>query len=253
MRDTIKDYNALGTAYSASRRADPDIEALIHSQLGAARFVLNVGAGTGNYEPADRHVVALEPSVQQRAQRPTHLPPALIGTAQSIPFDDNSFDAAMAILTVHHWPDPAAGLREVRRVTQGAVVIMAFDPAGETEFWLKDYLPEMAALERTRDTDFGLMKRVVGGRCAVIDVPVRRECTDWFQSALYARPEELLKPEVRAAQSMWRFLDEGLVARFVAALSADLESGQWDDRYGHYRTKPSIKTQLRLIVSHPAD
>lgn len=251
MRDTIKDYDGLGTRYSTVRKADRDIQALIHAQLGDARTVLNIGAGTGNYEPLDRYVVAVEPSIQQRSQRPRHLPPALNGTAQSLPFDEGVFDAAMAILTVHHWPDPAAGLREVRRVTRGPIVVMAFDPDADSEFWLYHYLPEMRDVERKRDTAFDVMIGAMGGHCEIIPVPVRRECTDRFQSANYARPEELLKDEVRAAQSSWVFLPEGAEARFVAALSDDLKSGKWDEQFGHMRDQPSIETQLRLIVSRP--
>jgi len=253
VRDTIKDYDGLGTRYGTVRRADPHIAALIHAQLGEARSVLNVGAGTGNYEPTDRYVVALEPSVQQRVQRPSHLPPALIGTAQDIPFDDKAFDSAMAILTVHHWPDPAAGLREVRRVTSGPVVVMSFDPDAESEFWLYHYLPEMLDVERARDPAFGLMMDALGGQCEVIEVPVHKDCTDKFQSANYAKPEELLKDEVRAAQSSWVFLPKGAEARFVDALSADLKSGKWDAMFGHLRDQASIKTQLRLIVSRPEE
>src|SRR5262249_10908332 len=127
------DYDTGGHDYAGVRRPDPRIASVIHSGLGTARTILNVGAGTGSYEPLDRHVVALEPSETMRRQRPRHLAPALIGTADAIPFDDAAFDAAMAILTVHHWKDRSKCLREIRRVTRGPIAILTFDPEAPTE------------------------------------------------------------------------------------------------------------------------
>lgn len=245
------DYDESGGRYAAQRRPDPRIAAEINSALGSSRTVLNVGAGTGSYEPDDRYVVAIEPSATMRAQRPGHCVPALSGTADSIPFDDNSFDAALAVLTVHHWPDPAAGLREMRRVVRGPVLVLSFDPNAETEFWLKNYVPEMTEVERRRYVGMDVITRALGGRCEIKEIPVRHDCTDKFQVALYARPEEFLKAEVRNAQSAWKFLPNGVEDRFVRALSADLNSGAWDQRYGALRTKPTIKCQLRLLVAYP--
>ena len=251
MRDTIADYDRFGGRYGGQRQADPEIKALIEEKLAGARTVLNLGAGTGSYEPADRHVVAIEPSATMRRQRPGHLAPALIGTADAVPYDDGAFDAAMAVLTVHHWPDLARGLREMRRVTKGPVVILSFDPDAPTDFWLADYVPEMVGVEKTRYPPMARLTEGLGGRCEVVEVPVRLHCPDKFQVALYGRPEEFLKPEVRRAQSAWRFLPDGVEARFVDALGRDLASGAWDRRYARFRTLRSIRCQLRLVVATP--
>ena len=254
MRDTISDYDALGDTYSGHRRPDPVIQSHIETELGDARTVLNVGAGTGSYEPVDRHVVAIEPSIVMRRQRSPSHSPALIGTADSIPFDDLSFDAAMAVLTIHHWPNLTQGLREVRRVTKGSVVIMTFDPDAETEFWLADYLPEMTVVEKARYPSLHIIEESIGTRCKVVPIPVTLRCNDKFQVALYGRPEEFLKQEVRDAQSAWKFLPDGVEARFEEELRDDIASGVWNEKYGHLRTQPSISCQLRLVVSeqnHP--
>lgn len=245
------DYDAHGRCYAGQRRADARIARQVHAALGDARTVLNVGAGAGSYEPEDRRVVAVEPSAVMRRQRPPHRAPAIAATADALPFADGAFDAAMAILTVHHWPDPAAGLREVRRVTRGPIVLLTFDPDAPTEFWMFDYVPEMADVERRRYVRPRLLADALGGTCALQPVTVPRDCTDRFQVALYARPEAFLDDEVRRAQSAWGFLPPGVEARFVAALGRDLASGAWDARYGALRAKPAIDCQLRLLVALP--
>lgn len=245
------DYNKDGKQYSGYRRADSRIAKHIWDALGDAKTVLNIGAGAGSYEPDDRYVFAVEPSEVMRAQRPSHLPPAIRATADTLPFDDKSIDAAMAILTVHHWPDRAIGLREMRRVTKGPIVIMTFDSNAETEFWMFDYLPEMAEVERVRYGSIHSITEPLGGSFESHPIPVPHDCTDRFQVALYARPEEFLNPEVRKSQSAWKFLPPGAENRFVNALSNDLKSGKWDERYGHLRKRPFINCQLRVIVSYP--
>lgn len=243
------DYDRDGGTYAAIRRPDPRIARHVHDALGDARTVINVGAGAGSYEPADRYVVAVEPSAVMRAQRPAHLAPALVGTADALPFDDGAFDAAMAMLTVHHWPDPVAGLRELRRVTRGPVLILTFDPDASTEFWMFDYAPEMATVERRRYVSPRIITAALGGTSELRPVPVPRDCVDRFQVALYARPEAFLDPAVRRAQSAWTFLPPGVEDRVVQALADDLASGAWDRRYGALRAKPCIDCQLRLIVA----
>lgn len=243
------DYNKDGKQYSGYRRADPRIAKHIWDALGNAKTVLNIGAGAGSYEPEDRYVFAVEPSEVMRAQRPSHLPPAIRGTADSLPFDDKSIDAAMAVLTVHHWPDRAKGLREIRRVTKGPVVIMTFDADAATEFWMFDYVPEMAEVERVRYDSIRTITEPFGGSCEVLQIDVPRDCTDRFQVALYARPEEFLNPEVRKSQSAWKFLPPSVEDRFVNALSQDLKSGAWDEKYGKLRSQPVINCQLRLVIS----
>jgi SAM-dependent methyltransferase len=252
MRDTIADYDQQGGSYGDIRRPDPAIRKLIEQHLGPARFVLNIGAGTGSYEPTERYVVAMEPSATMRRQRSGALPPALIGLANAIPFDDDAFDAAMAILTVHHWPDVNAGLRELRRVTRGPIVVMSFDPDAATEFWMADYLPEMASVENARYPSMKVIADGLGGNVEILPIPVSSTCPDRFQEALYARPEEFLREDVRRSQSAWKFLPHGVEADFVKRLRADLDSGAWDGKYGQLRTKPEISCQLRLIVGTKA-
>jgi SAM-dependent methyltransferase len=186
-----------------------------------------------------------------RKQRPSHLPPALSAAADALPFDDQSVDASMAIFTVHHWLDRAKGLREMRRVTKGPVVIMTFDSAAPTEFWMFDYCPEMKVVEETRYGDIASITQHLPGKHQLVAIPVSLDCTDKFQVALYGRPEEFLNPEVRSAQSAWKFLPTGAEERFAQRLQTDLASGAWDYKYGHLRKQRTINCQLRLLVAWP--
>jgi hypothetical protein len=171
------DYDALGHGYAARRRADPRIAARVHAALGSARTVVNVGAGAGSYEPADRWVLAVEPSATMRAQRPPSAAPALAASAERLPFDDGAFDAAMATITVHHWSDHVAGLRELRRVARGPVVVMTFAIQTPWVAWFGDYLPEGASLEGGAFPDPDEIAWVLGGaRVEVVPVPL--DCTD---------------------------------------------------------------------------
>jgi SAM-dependent methyltransferase len=244
-------YDQGGQLYAVVRRPDPRIASIIHAALGDASSVLNLGAGSGSYEPTDRHVTALEPSEVMRKQRPKHLAPALIGTADAIPFDTGAFDAAMAVLTVHHWSDRKKCLQEVRRVTRGPFLIVTFDPDAPTEFWMGDYVPELVEVERKRYGSIRSVTDHLGGSCQVHPIDVPQDCTDGFQVAFYARPEAFLQNEVRKAQSAWSFLAPEVEPRFVQALTQDLTSGRWDQKYGHLRARPTIHCQLRLIVANP--
>lgn len=243
------DYDRLGHGYARQRRADPRIAERIHAALGDARTVVNVGAGAGSYEPTDRYVLAIEPSATMRTQRPPTLPPGIAARAETLPLDDRSVDAAMAILTVHHWDDPVAGLREMKRVTRHRVVIATFDVDVLAGYWLlTDYLPEALADDRERFPTIRQIADAVGGD-EVHPVSVPPDCTDGFFEAYYARPEALLDPNVRAAQSAWPRLAPGVEERAVAALAADLESGEWDRRHGHLRHPDSYDSALRLIIA----
>jgi SAM-dependent methyltransferase len=246
------DYETNGDGYAARRRPDPRIAAVIHAALGDARTVLNVGAGAGSYEPADRYVVAVEPSARMRAQRPATAVPALDATAGHLPFDDDSFDAAMATVTVHQWPDPVRGLAELRRVARGPVAVLTFDATVLDRFWLAGYAPELIAAERRRFPPIATFATAVGPVTEVIDVAVPLDCTDGFAEAYYGRPEQFLDPRVRAAQSGWGFVDEAVAARAVGDLRADLDSGAWDARHGHLRTQPRFAGAMRLVVGRPA-
>ncbi|MFF4618817.1 class I SAM-dependent methyltransferase [Nonomuraea jabiensis] len=245
------DYDRHGRGYARQRRTDPRIAARVHAALGQARTVINVGAGAGSYEPEDRHVVAVEPSAAMRAQRPRHLAPALDGIAERLPFDDDSFDAAMATVTVHQWSDTEQGLRELRRVSRGPVVILTFDGDALDLLWLAEYAPELIAAERRRYPPIDLIASLIGGRTEVMPVPIPVDCVDGFTEAFYARPERFLDPQVRASQSAWGFVDDDAEARAVDRLRRDLDSGAWDDRFGQLREQPEFVGSLRLVVGHP--
>ena len=243
------DYDRHGQHYTGFRRTDLRIAELVNTSLGPAKTVLNVGAGAGSYEPTDRYVLAVEPSAAMRAQRPAGSAPALIGSAESLPFDDDAFDAAMAMLTVHHWPDRVLGLREMRRVARGPVLVFTCDPNAHTEFWIYDYGPEFVEIEQGRYGSLDVITGALGGTCEALPIPVARDCLDGFQVAFYARPEAFLDPRVRGSQSAWKFLPPGAEERIVQSLSRDLESGAWDRRYGHLRSQPFVNNQLRLVVA----
>ena len=246
------DYESGGTGYTVHRQTDPRIAALVHAALGDARTVVNVGAGAGSYEPADRDVTAVEPSEAMRRQRPAHLAPAVDAVAEALPFPDGSFDAAMAMVTIHQWPDTDRGLRELRRVSRGPVVILTFDGDALDEFWLAEYAPELIAAERRRYPAIEHIRVALGGVSVVTKVPVPIDCVDGFTEAFYARPERFLDPAVRRSQSAWGFVDEAAEDQAVARLREDLESGAWERRHGALRAQPQFTGSLRLITARPA-
>ncbi len=243
------DYDRKGSGYSKHRRADPRIASLIHAALGDAKTVVNVGAGAGNYEPNDRYVIAIEPSEVMRSQRSANLPPAIHGFAEALPLDDKSLDASMAILTIHQWSNLKQGINELKRVTKGNVVIMTFDSQELDKFWLSNYVPELIDAERKRFCTIASIFQVLGERTDVSTVPIPIDCTDGFTEAFYARPEAFLNPDVRKAQSAWAFVDSGAEQRAIQTLTKDLESGEWDRRFGHFRSMPTFDGALRLITS----
>jgi hypothetical protein len=251
MRAGDFDYESGGAGYALNRRADPRIEALVHAALGDARSIVNVGAGAGSYEPADRDVTAVEPSAAMRAQRPPQLSVAIDAVAEDLPFPDDSFDAAMATVTIHQWRDTDRGLTELRRVSRGRVVILTFDGDVLDEFWLNQYSPEVIAAERRRYPDITHVTAVLGGSVEVRTVPVPIDCTDGFGEAFYARPEKFLDPAVRQSQSGWGFVDAAAVDRFVEHLRRDLDTGEWDRRYGALREQSEYIGSLRLLIAHP--
>jgi SAM-dependent methyltransferase len=244
-------YGRIGAGYSHYRRPDPRIAALIVQALGDARTVLNVGAGAGSYEPTDREVTAVEPSASMRAQRPAQLPVAIDATAEKLPFADASFDAAMATFSVHQWTDLAAGLREMRRVSRGPVLVLSCDPGLLHRFWLADYAPEAIEVEARRYPRMETIVKELGGRAEVWPVPIPLDCSDGFGEAYYGRPERLLDPQARRACSAWSFVEPAVVSRFEARLRADLADGTWDARHGHLRTQPTFDGPLRLVVAQP--
>ena len=245
------DYEQHGRRYARNRRSDPRIGDRIHAALGGARTVLNVGAGTGSYEPEDRWVLAVEPSATMRIQRPPGAAPAIDARAESLPFDDDAVDAAMACVTIHHWDPPEAGLAEMRRVARGPVVVFTFD-LDALPAWQKQHLAEGLELERPRFPPLEVVAAALGGRTRVETVPTPADCIDGFFEAYWNRPEALLDPAVRASQSMWALLPPGVEDRIVDRLATALASGAWDAEHGHLRAQRSFDGALRLVVSEPA-
>jgi SAM-dependent methyltransferase len=246
------DYGAIGAGYAAYRRPEPRIAAVIEEALGDARTVLNVGAGAGSYEPESFEVTAVEPSASMRGQRPAHRPAAIDAVAEHLPFADGAFDAAMTTFSVHQWSDLEAGLREMRRVTRGPVVILTCDPALVRDFWLYDYAPLVLDTEARRYPTVGRMTEILGGKVDVVPVPIPLDCVDGFNEAYYGRPERLLDPAARQACSAWSFLDAGTSAAYTEALRRDLESGTWDARFGPLRSRAELLGSLVLLRAVPA-
>jgi SAM-dependent methyltransferase len=240
-------YDRIGRTYGAIRQADPRLAAPIWRALGDAQTVVNVGAGTGSYEPPDRQVTAVEPSAVMIAQRPPDAAPAVQANAEALPFRNGEFDAAMAILTLHHWGDVDAGLAELVRVARRRVVIVTFEPATWGDQWIvRDYLPEI--LDRASDWKPTIARVLEALPSATVEVlPAPRDCTDRMFATLWARPEEYLDRRIRAATSVWHQLPPDVAARALDRLARDLASGAWDDRYGHLRTTPEWDVGLRLI------
>ncbi|GAA3213435.1 MerR family transcriptional regulator [Dactylosporangium siamense] len=239
-------YDTIGSAYPATRRTEPRIAARIWAALGDARTVLNVGAGTGSYEPPDRDVTAVEPSAVMRALRPAGAAPCVAASADSLPFEDQSFDAAMAVSTVHHWPDPIAGLRELRRVAR-RVVVFTYDAASHQRFWLnRDYLPEFAGLV-VGGPALDDLTRAIGGRAEPLPVPW--DCADGFFEAYWRRPEAYLDEHVRRAVSVWTRVGPQAEQRAVRKLHADLSSGVWAERNADLAELDAADLGLRLLVA----
>jgi SAM-dependent methyltransferase len=222
------DYGHLGRSYSAYRRPDSRIAEVILAALGPARTVLNVGAGTGSYEPPDREVTAVEPSASMGAQRPQTLTHAIDATAEDLPFPDGSFDAAISTFSIHQWSDLRTGLAELRRVARGPVVILTADPNLLDRFWLIEYAPEVLHAEWQRYPSPEVLAAGLGGSVRIANVPIPLDCVDGFNEAYYGRPELLLDPGARLSCSAWSFVDDTIHERFVRDLTADLGSGLWD-------------------------
>lgn len=246
-------YDHIGTGYARLRREDPRLRGIIHEALDDARTLVNVGAGAGSYEPSDRHVIAVEPSDVMAAQRPPERVPALRGSAGALPLRDQSVDAAMAILTLHHWDEERErGVRELRRVARGPVVILTFDPAVSGAMWLvADYMPALAALDAAIFPAPETLAAWLGGTVEVRPIPVWRDMHDWMFGAFWAHPERVLDPAARAATSGFARMEAPTVARIVAALERDLASGAWDGRHGALRAAVTHDVGLRLVVARP--
>ena len=242
-------YDRMGIDYSEIRRADPRLEAAIWEALGDARSVLNVGAGAGSYEPQDREVVAVEPSPVMIAQRPAGAAPAIEGVAEALPLEDESVDAAMGVFTMQHWNDVDRGLAELLRVTRDRIVLLTLDLDVTAEMWLcRDYLPEIVEHDRETFPPIDHLEAALPDP-RIDTIPVPADCTDGFCIALWSRPEAHLDPGVRRASSIWHLLPDAVVEPALDRLRRDLESGEWDRRYGHLRSRASLDVGLRLVTA----
>ncbi len=241
-------YDTIGATYTVTRRTEPRIAARVWAALGDARTVLNVGAGTGSYEPSDRDVLAVEPSALMRAQRPADAAPCVAATAESLPFEDESFDAAMAFSTIDHWQDPIAGLREMRRVAR-RVVVFTFDTSDPDRFWLtRDYLPEATALRACRVlASLTELARAIGARME--PVPIPWDCADGFYEAYWRRPEAYLDDHVRRGISVWARVGPDAEQRAVRSLRDDLASGRWAQRNRDLVALEAAELGARLLIA----
>jgi SAM-dependent methyltransferase len=250
-------YDAIGSTYSVTRAEDPRLAAAIRQALGDATSVVNVGAGTGNYEPADMAVIAVEPSQQMIDQRPPNRVSALLGTAERLPLKDNAADAALAVLSDHHWNDRHAGLCELRRVARRRVVLVNADPELADLFWLtKDYLPSFHGLVPQRFETPGAWRASLEaalGRVTVRPLPVPHDCRDGFYQAWWRRPNAYLSTDVRANTSVFHQLDPADVQHALERLEADLASGAWGRRNTHLLGRSEFDVGLRIAVAEVGD
>jgi SAM-dependent methyltransferase len=238
-------YETIGAGYALQRRADPRVEAAIHACLGSGARVLNVGAGAGSYEPRDRAVVAVEPAITMIRQRPPGSAPVVRATGQRLPFADDAFDVALASLTLQHWRDRAAGLRELRRVASDRVVVFTWDPDAEPYWLVTDYLPELLCYDRARFPSLHELRDSLGP-IDIIPVPIPHDCTDGFMGAHWRRPHAYLDARVRASISTFV---EGTAPGPCARLAAELANGDWERKYGDLLGRESLDCGYRVVVA----
>jgi ubiquinone/menaquinone biosynthesis C-methylase UbiE len=239
-------YDTIGATYTVTRRTEPRIATQVWAALGDAQTVLNVGAGTGSYEPSDRDVTAVEPSAVMRSQRPAGAAPCVAAIAESLPFQDQSFDAAMAFATVDHWQDPIAGLREMRRVAR-RVVVFTKDFSAPGLFWLdRDYLPERSDLQSGRPSLADLARAI---RARVEPVLIPWDCADGFYEAYWRRPEAYLDEHVRHGISIWARVGPDAEQRAVHSLRDDLASGRWAERNRDLVDLDAAELGERLLIA----
>ena len=241
-------YDRIGHGYAKIRRSEPRIAARIDAALGECRSVVNVGAGTGSYEPAGRDVVAVEPSSVMIRQRGDDASPAVRASGVALPFRDRSFDASLAVLTLHHWPDVAAGAAELARVARDRTLVLTYDTS-VGGFWLMDYFPEILALDAASMPSLDALRRSLG-RVETHDVPVPHDCIDGFLGAHWRRPEAYLREDVRSATSVFARIQD--VESGVERLRHDLASGEWERRYGSLLERSELDVGYRLLVARTA-
>ena len=243
-------YDEIGVGYATTRRPDPRIEQQIERALGDVRSVVNVGAGTGAYEPRDRDVMAVEPSEVMRAQRAPGAAPCIDGCAESLPFPDRSFDAAMALMSLHHWSDWRAGVSELRRVARERVVIFTYDPAFAGSWWLKrDYLAELVGLDLQRFPTISEQASAAGETTVVDAVLIPHDCRDGFLGAYWRRPHAYLNPDIRAGISTFHLPGADALLGGLVQLARDLESGVWEQRNHDILDCVELDLGYRLLVT----
>lgn len=242
-------YDRIGVGYATRRRPDPRWAEAIRDAIGPARNVLNVGAGTGSYEPPDLDVIALDPSTTMLAQRPRGSAPFVAAVAEAIPFSDETFDVSTCLLTIHHWSDWRRGLAEVKRVTKHRIVIVTADIfSDDATFWPKDYFPEIAAWDREHMHAIdAILEELWPAR--VDALPIAADFTDGCCGAFWQRPEAYLDPNVRAGISGFSLIPNDAVARGLTELSRDLQSGAWKERYGWLLDMDQMDIGIRMIVA----
>jgi SAM-dependent methyltransferase len=236
-------YDTIGLNYANLRKPDLRIAQRIEAALGIAETVLNVGAGAGSYEPTGRHVTAIEPSAVMIQQRSDSNATVIQGSAEELPYDDKTFDASMAILTIHHWSDQEKGVMEMQRVTRDKVVFLTYDPSFRG-FWLADYFPALVTLDEAQMPQIANYKKWLGS-VEVSPVPIPHDCSDGFLAGYWRRPTAYLDERVRAAMSCFWALDD--VSEGLGKLEADLKSGAWEQRYSNILNLEELDCGYRLI------
>ncbi len=240
-------YDRIGVGYAARRRPDPRIASMIERALGDARSIVSVGAGTGSYEPAGaRLVTAVEPSTVMISQRPPGSAPVVRAVAENLPFRANAFDAALAVLTVHHWSDVHFGLEEMRRVAHRHV-ILTFDPEAHSRHWLVDYVPELKAIFAA-SPPVEELARLIGARSVKV-ILLRHDTPDGMTVAYWRLPHAYLDPSIRAAGSAFHQVEPDALRRGLDRLEKDLASGEWQARYGHLMALEEMDVGMRLLTS----
>ena len=237
-------YDSIGINYAELRKPDPRIAKTIEQALGPGRVILNVGAGTGSYEPAGRDVTAVEPSPEMIRKRTPSVTKAIRASADALPFEDGSFDASMAILTIHHWPDKQAGLREMRRVTRGPIVLVTFDPSAQP--WLTDYLPQLATLDEAQMPQMSDYTRWLG-EVRISPLLVPHDCTDGFLYAYWRRPSAYLDPRIRSGSSSFWAIGDAEAG--LSRLARDLQTCEWQRRYSELLAREEYDAGYRLVIS----
>lgn len=241
-------YDRIGEGYDATRQPDPRIAVRIRAALGISATAVNIGAGAGSYEPPDIPVIAVEPSLTMIRQRSAASAPVVQAVAEDLPFPDRAFDAALAVLSVHHWEDKKRGLDEMRRVARERAVVMSWDPAVVARFWLLEYFPCIRDFDRPRELSVSAMAELLGG-CDVSVVPIPADCRDGFLGGFWRRPAAYLDPRVRGGISAFSAVPENELSSGLTRLADDLSSGAWHRRYRALLELNELDVGYRLFIA----